>query len=448
MELIAGDIIGGTVVDFGSDGEGIIKIGGYPVFVPLAIKGEEVRARVTYVRKDWAIGELEEVVKPSASRIKPRCPYFGKCGGCDLQHIDISEQLKIKRNAVKTALKKVAGISYDVPEPFHLDEWAYRNKLSLPFCYNVRSKRVSLGFFEKRSHKVVPIKWCPLHSEWAADMIGVVQDWANRYDVTVYDERTHEGLLRHAVARFLDNLSLTLVINGTEVKHLDELYAALLEKFDEPCVYISPNQTFNNVIFGDKVFLVRGNEKKQHVGDIEAYVSPASFLQVNNGVMDALYRDVAQNIVEDVDELLELYSGVGILTAELASRAPQIKITSVEVEASAVRDAKNLIKANGLDDRVNVVHADALEYMKAQKPNGKAGRALILDPPRRGCDKDVLEAAKELCFDKIVYISCNPQTLARDLKLLLPSYKLSYVRPYDMFPQTAAIETLAVLKRE
>ncbi|MDE7372998.1 MAG: TRAM domain-containing protein, partial [Clostridia bacterium] len=223
-----GDIIDGIVSDFGSDGEGVIKLDGYPVFVPYAIKGEEVRARITYAKKDCAFGEVVEVVTPSPSRVKPRCPYFGKCGGCDLQHADTPLQLEIKRNSVENALKKFAGLNPNesmiecgsssngskTPKPLRLNDFEYRNKLSLPFAYNSHTGRVSLGFYEKRSHKVVPMKWCPLHGEWAANLIAVLTEWANEFNISVYDENTHKGLLRHAVARMLDTLSLTLVING------------------------------------------------------------------------------------------------------------------------------------------------------------------------------------------------------------------------------------------
>ncbi|MDE6302188.1 MAG: hypothetical protein K2M36_01185, partial [Clostridia bacterium] len=403
--------------------------------------------------------------------IKPLCPYFVKCGGCDLQHISQPLQLEIKRACVKNALKKIAGLDIDVPLPIHLNDWEYLNKLSLPFAYNGRSKRVSLGFYEKRSHKVVPMKWCPLHGEWASKLISAVTEWANEFQISVYDENTHKGLLRHVVARMLDSLSLTIVINGVRLPKLQELAQKLKAHFANFTIYISENTRADNVILGRDVKLVYGAEKKQNLGKFEAIVSPKSFLQVNSKVRDAIY-DGAANALSDFDgDIVELYSGVGLLTAQLALRLPNATITSVEIEQSASRDAAALMQSLGLP-RVKCICDDAKKFIsdlpKTQavsrqdefpddiknSPYYLGGildvdvkpRALILDPPRRGCDREVLDCA--VGFERIVYISCNPQTLARDLKILSDNYEVVSVQPYDMFPQTANVETLVVLSQK
>lgn len=472
MDLIAGDIIQGIVTDFGSDGEGVIKPDGYPVFVPYAIKGEEIRARITYVKKDCVFGEVTEIVTPSPDRIKPLCPYFGKCGGCDLQHISKALQLEIKRDSVKNALKKIAGIDMEVPLPVRLNDWEYRNKLSLPFAYNGRSKRVSLGFYEKRSHKVVPMKWCPLHGDWAGKLIAAVTEWANEYGISVYDETTRKGLLRHIVARFLDTLSVTVVINGEKLPKIAELVQKLQVQFDDFTLYISANTRGNNVIMGDSVRLVYGKEKPQNLGKFSAVISPKSFMQINGKVRDAIYDCVAAELNDFAGDIIELYSGVGLLTAQLALRMPKAHITSVEIEKSSSTDAKTLMQSLGLSDRVDCVCDDAKRYIQSAKQSRRGTvlpsesdveldentknspyflggmfaenkQALILDPPRRGCDREVLECAAN--FDKIVYVSCNPQTLARDLKILSANYDVVSVKPFDMFPQTANVECVAVL---
>ena len=443
MDLIAGDIIDGTVTDFGSDGEGVIKLDGYPVFVPCALVGEEVCARIVYVKKDCAFGEVTKIIKPSSSRVKPRCPYFGKCGGCDLQHADTALQREIKRESIRRAIKKFAGLDLDVPAPVRLNDWEYRNKLSLPFAYNARSKRVSLGFYEKRSHKAVPMKWCPLHGEWAAEMIAVLTDWANEFEISVYDENSRKGLLRHAVARMLDALSLTIVINGDKLPHFAELTERLTSTFGKFALYISSNTRADNVIMGDSVRLVSGTEEAQSLGKFKAVVSPKSFLQVNNAVRDALYDGVAKALEGFSGDIVELYSGVGLLTAQLALRMPKASIISVEIEKSASCDAEKLMRSLGISGRVKCVCSDAKLFCKDIESKG---RALILDPPRRGCDREVLESATG--FDKIVYISCNPQTLARDLNILSKSFEIDSIQPYDMFPQTSNVETLVVLSKK
>jgi len=477
MELLKGDIIQGVVSDYASGGEGIIKTGNFPIFVPFAALGDELRVRLSFVKKDCAFGEIVEIVSPSQSRVKPRCPYFGKCGGCDLQHLDISSQLEIKRKSVKSALRRICGRDIDVPLPLRLNDFEYRNKLALPFGFNKKSGRISLGFYEKKSHKVVPLKFCPLHGEWAAKLIECVSAWANEFSLSVYDEETGQGLLRHVVARMLDTLSLTIVINGKALPYLDELALKLKVYFNDFALFVSVNRKNTNVIFGDDVKLVYGVEKPQNLGAFKAVVSPKSFLQVNSKVRDALYDDVAAALNDFDGNIVELFSGIGLLTAQLALRLPSAKITAVEIEPSASMDASKLAKNLGIESRVNCVCDDAVHYIEnAQENFGKnppnmlecedkhltlspekcgkndkncekhcIKRTLILDPPRKGCDAKILEAAIG-SFERIVYISCNPQTLARDLKILFESYELCDIKTYEMFPETSGIETLVVLK--
>ncbi len=465
LNVFDGDVIEGEVADFASDGEGVVKIGSYAVFVPFAIKGEKIRARIRHAKKDYAFGELIEVVEPSEHRIKPKCPYYGRCGGCDLQHADRDCQLLIKKNCVENALKK-SGITVNVNDVVRLNDWEYRNKISLPFGYKSKSGRVTLGFYEKRTHSVVPMKWCALHGEWASTLIADVTDWANAYSVDVYDETKRKGLLRHLVARMLDTLTVTLVINGDRVPKLAELTQRLERDFPGVTLFLSENRKNTNVIFGDETRLVYGKERKQNLGAYDAIVSPLSFLQVNNDVRDEIYARVCKALDGFDGNVVELYSGVGLLTAQLALRMPSARITAVEIVPSATKNADALMKTLGLSDRVENVCADAVEYMKKlpceSEPNlpdeilsspyylgenrAKA-RALILDPPRKGCEQEVLKAALQAGFERVVYVSCNPQTLARDLQLLSEGYDVCEVTPFDMFPQTANVEVLTILQK-
>lgn len=472
LNVYEGDVIEGEVVDFASEGEGVVKIDSYTVFVPFAIKGEVVRARVCHAKKDYAFANLIEVLSVSNDRIKPKCTYYGRCGGCDLQHLSRDAQLDIKKQNVVTALRKVAGLDVAVDDVVRLNDWEYRNKIALPFGYRSKSARVVLGFYEKRSHTVVPMKWCPLHGEWASTLIADVTEWANTNKISVYDEISRKGLLRHLVARKLDTLIVTLVINGERVPKLNELCQKLQEHFEGVCVYINVNTQNTNAIFGKDIKLVYGKEQKQNLGAYDAVVSPMSFLQVNNDVRDAIYDDVCK-VLKDFDgDIVELYSGVGLLTAQIASRLKDSLITAVEIVPSAIKNADALIKSLSLDGRVKNICADALDYMASLKEaddkenadlpeeifaskyylgeqkRTQRRRALILDPPRKGCDVRVLEGAKNTKFDKIVYVSCNPQTLARDLKILSSDYDVVRVTPYDMFPQTSNCEVLCHLERK
>lgn len=472
LKVYEGDIIEGEVTDFASDGEGIVKIDSYAVFVPFAIKGEIVRAKVRHAKKDYAFADLIEVLSVSKDRIKPKCTYYGRCGGCDLQHLSRECQLLIKKQNVQNAIRKIAGLDVNVDDVVRLNDWEYRNKISLPFGYKSKSGRVTLGFFEKRSHTVVPMKWCPLHAEWASMLMADVSDWANSHSVSVYDENTRKGLLRHLVARKLDTLTVTLVVNGSRVPYLNDLCAKLEEDFPNVAVFISENTKNTNAIFGNEAKLVYGKEMKQNLGTFAAIVSPLSFLQVNCEVMHAIYDDACKALDGCDGDIVELYSGVGLLTAQIATRLKDARITAVEIVPDATKNADALMKSLSLENRVKNICADALDFIKelgksqetqndelpaeitfspyylgesVQKRNPSA---LVLDPPRKGCDERVLKGAIEAGFEKIVYISCNPQTLARDLKILSEAYDAARITPYDMFPQTSNVETLCVLKKK
>lgn len=261
-------------------------------------------------------------------------------------------------------MKKVGGLDVKVDDVVRLNDWEYRNKIALPFGYKRKTGRVTLGFYEKRSHSVVPMKWCALHGEWAAKLIEIVTDWANANHISVYDETRGEGILRHVVARNLDTLSVTLVVNSNFVPKLSELCQNLEKEFEGVCVYVSENTKNTNVIFGKFVKLVYGKEKKQNLGAFDAIVSPLSFLQVNNDVRDAIYDEVCNELKDFDGDILEFYSGVGLLSAQIAMRLKNANIISVEIEPSAVDNANALMKSLKLDGRVKCVCDDVLNYVE------------------------------------------------------------------------------------
>ena len=294
----------------------------------------------------------------------------------------------------------------------------------------------------------MPLKDCPLHGEWAAKVVAAVTGWANECGLSVYDESTGKGLLRHVVARYITTLSVVIVLNGDDIPHADVLAAELGTHFKDFALYVSPNKAKTNVIMGESVRLVRGKERPQELGAFSAVVSPASFLQVNDEMRERLYAAACAALDGSEGDIVELYSGVGLLTAELALRLPQAKITAVEIVPEAVKDAEKLMSSLGLSERVTEVCCDAADYMRSLA-GSDAPRALLVDPPRKGCDEAVLSAAAEAEFQRIVYISCNPATLARDLKFLTDrGYALRSLQPYDLFPETMHVETLAVLERQ
>ncbi len=446
IDLLVGDVIECEVVDLGIEGEGVVKYGAFPIFVPFALPGEKVRVRLNYVKKDVAFGDLIEVLTPSNERVKPRCCYFGKCGGCDLQHMSHALQLETKRVFVERSLLRNGGIEFAVPPVVALNEWGYRNKLSLPFGVN-GEKKVVLGFYEKRTHKVVSLKHCALNGDRAATLISIVTEWANEHGLSVYDERTGKGLLRHLVARLTNFVSAVVVINGKSLPYSDDLSRRLSDAFGDFALYVSVNEKNSNVIMTDGVTLVSGEELEQNLGAFNAKVSPCSFLQVNDEIRDAIYDAVADALSDFDGDVVELYSGVGMLTAQLAVRLKTAKITSVEIVPEAVEDAKALMQKLGLGNRVLCALGDAGEFMKSYRTGGK--KAVVLDPPRKGCSAETIDGIIDAGFDLVVYVSCNPATLARDLKTLVENgYELKSVQPYDMFPQTSNVETLVCLSKK
>lgn len=447
--LFKGQIIEGEASDLGMRGEGVVKYGGATLFVPFALPGERVRAKITHAKKDIAFADLIEVLSVSNDRVKPVCPYFKRCGGCDMQHIKRELQLEIKRGNLKKVLSKNAGIDIDIPLPVRLNDYEYRNKLSMPFAKNAESGRVYLGFYERGSHKVVPIKRCPLNGGWAAELIAIVTAWANENSVSVYDENTGKGLLRHLAARKLSDLSVTLVINGNELPSFAALVDALNERFEGCAVYVSENTENTNVILGKTVKLIGGEERPQKAGRFSAVISPLSFFQVNDEIRDALYKKICDEAGDFDGEIVELYSGVGLLTAELLTRLPKARAVSAEIMPEAVEDAKELFKSLGLSGRATAVCRDAADFISGLSKSA-AERILILDPPRKGVDERVVRAARNAEFKKIIYVSCNAATLARDLKLFMDgsAYSLLSVTPFDMFPQTAHVETVVLMSRK
>ena len=430
------------ILDYGMNGEGIAKINNYPIFIQGAIKDEKVKIKLSYVKKDYAFGDIIEIIKNSDFRVKPKCPYYGKCGGCDMQHISYPQQLEIKRLNIQRTLKKNASLDIDVPTPVSVNEWEYRNKLALPF--GIRGERVVLGFYEKQTHKVVSMKFCPLHKSWAADIIAMFSEWANDNHVSVYNEFTKKGFLRHLVVRYIDRPDIVLVGSGDNIPYSDRLIEKLGEKFDDFNLYFSPNKKVGNVILGDTEQLVYGQETPQNIDGINVRINPFSFLQVNLDVMHLLY-DKAAELLDGFDgDIIELYSGIGILTANLAKRLPTSNFESVEIVPEAVEDARTLMENLNLSNRVRCVCDDATKYIDGLV-DSKNKKALLVDPPRKGIDEKIIQKAKEVNFDKIIYISCNPATLSRDIKMLGDKYKVEFVQSFDMFPQTTHVETLVSL---
>lgn len=458
----------GNVSAIGSNMEGIVRTQDFVCFVPFALVGEKIKFKVLKVTKNIAFCKLLEVLTPAEQRVRPRCRVYGKCGGCQLQHLRYKDQLKLKSTTVKDCLKKIANVDFEVMPCVKSDlEYEYRNKLQLPVrCDN---GEVKIGFFAQNSHRIVEVSECPIQNSWCSDIISAVKQFVIDNKVSCYNEFTGDGLLRHVVVRKVDfSLIITLVINGKTLPNADKLIEILSKKFKKFSLFVNENFENSNVILGEKFTLLFGEDSYQtEEFGIKYKVNVQSFMQVNNYVKSKLYSSVIDSVSADENTVvIDAYSGAGLMTAMLSKNAK--KAYGIEIIKEAVDAGNDLAKENGLENKVKNICAPCEEELPKLISRLKVENndiSVVLDPPRKGCDKKVIDAILSAKPDKVVYVSCSPQTLARDLGLLTgtlyydgnelkkstevnPIYKIEKVQPYDMFPQTKHVETLVCFVRK
>lgn len=457
-----------NILDIGMDGEGIGKYEGYTFFVPYALPGEVVKAKITHLKKSKNVGyaTLKEIVKESPYRVKTQCNRFGRCGGCTLMHLEYKNQLEYKKKSLQAILRKNAGYVGEINDVVPSSPFAYRNKAQLPF--GVVNGKVAVGFYGAGTHKVVSSTKCFLHGQWLERLIKITLDYANGENISVYDEQRKKGLLRHMVARYLgDKMVVTLVINGHDLPNLNKYAVELEREFPGVALYLSPNLKDTNVIMGDSIIPIIPTPQSVEIMGVKIGVNPFSFFQINDEIREKLYLKVIEKIAPSEDTIvIDAYAGVGLLGAIMAKKGA--KIFNIEIVKEAVLDAEALYRENDILDNVVNICGDASNELKKlvsaptigeiDTPSFKfiklirAGKKvkIVLDPPRKGITKEVADTlnrlAEQLDFD-LIYISCNPATLSRDIKNLT-SFTPIDITPYDMFPHTGHVETLVVLSNK
>ena len=463
------DVREGTVVAMGMNGEGVLKDNGKVVFVPFAITGERIKYKILKESDNIVYGKVLEVFTPAEERVRPKCPVFGKCGGCQLQHVRYAAQLKIKEDNIVNCFRKVAFLDINVKSTVRGDdEFGYRNKLQLPVSVDNRGNTV-IGFYAENSHRVVPISDCPINAVWTADIIEAFTEYFNLTGLTGYSETSYSGDIREITVREAKGkLIITLVATIDKLPALDKLLEILSTKVKYVfSLYLNVNRARNNVIYGDKFIHLYGS--KEYSADmlgIKYKVGVQSFMQVNDCVCAKLYSAV--NTLAEADEntvIIDAYSGAGLMTALLAKHAK--KAIGIEIVPEAVRLANALAHQNGLAEKITNYQGKCEEILpdiidKEKREGNKT--VIILDPPRKGVELAVIDAVKNSKADKIIYVSCKPSTLARDVGLIVGTlchngsaikkadsvssdYIVESVRPFDMFAQTKHVETICVLAR-
>lgn len=437
-----------TIDDLGSHGEGVGRKDGFTLFVEGALPGESVRVQIVQLQKRYGRGRLVQIETVSPFRIQPPCPLFGKCGGCQFMHLDYSQQLNVKRQRVLDAMVRIGNLTEAKVSPCipSKHELKYRNKIQLPAKNTPEG--IALGLYAVSSHELVPIDSCLIHCSIGDRVYGEISKIIKRSTMMAYDFATGQGELRHVLVKSSVKLNQVLVVLVTGKKKT-ELLLSIAKEIMAHCpnvrgVVHNINQQNNNVILGQAYHTLEGSGNiEEQLGDLKFKISPASFFQVNPEQALNLYlQALAFANLSGNEIVLDAYCGVGTLSLFFAREAKSV--IGVECVPEAISDAKENALLNSIHN-VSFVCSSAEKYISTLK----AVDIALLNPPRKGCDPLLLKGIGKLAPKKIIYISCDPATLARDLALLCSDgYQVVDIQPFDMFPQTAHVETVVHLCRK
>ena len=452
MEFRKNDLVTLEIEDCGIDGEGIGKADGFTVFVKDAVIGDTVTAKIIKAKKNYGYGRLMEVLKPSPYRVEPKCEFARQCGGCQLQALSYDQQLVFKTNKVKGHLERIGGFT-DIPmEPIiGMDElFHYRNKAQFPVGRNKEGKIVT-GFYAGRTHNIIENRDCALGVAENKEVLDRVIAHMEKYGIEPYNEATGKGLVRHVLIRygyFTKEVMVCLILNGNKLPKEEQLVKSLCEIPGMTSITINVNKKHSNVILGEEIRLLWGQEYiTDRIGDISYQISPLSFYQVNPMQTQKLYAKALEYAdLHGQETVWDLYCGIGTISLFLAQKAKFVR--GVEIVPAAIENAKENAKLNGLENTEFFVGKAEEVLPREYKKNGVYADVIVVDPPRKGCDETLLETMVEMNPERIVYVSCDSATLARDLKYLCErGYELRKVCPVDQFGMTVHVETVVLLSK-
>lgn len=447
-----GDNITLTVNGLGSSGEGVGKYEGFTVFVKGALPEEEVRVTITLVKKSYAVGALEEIVKASAERVEPACPVYKECGGCQLQHLSYKGQLECKRQQVQDALTRIGHLNLEaLPVLGAAEPWSYRNKMQFPAAADAEGV-LQIGCYATATHSVVDTDACMISKEANNAIMKTVRTWMQHYNISAYDEKTGKGLVRHIMGRVgvhSGEVMAVIITSGYDIPHRGVLIEWL--KRHVPglvSVVQNINKKQTNVVMGSKTRVLYGPESiKDSLGSLSFHISAQAFFQVNSEQAEKLYNKALEfAALSGKETVVDVYCGTGTISLYLARHAKQVY--GIEIVAPAIENAKKNAEENKCAN-AEFICGDAAVELPKLLAGGVRPDVLVVDPPRAGCEQKVLAAIAEVQPERVVYVSCNPASLARDLAFMEQhGYKAIVAQPVDMFPMTSHVETVVLLGRK
>lgn len=435
----------------GYEGEGVGKIDDFTIFIPGAIKGEKVNAKIVKVNKNFAFGKLLNVAQESNYRIEPICGIYKRCGGCQLQHLSYEGQLDFKGQRVKDAIERIGKINPEVLPVIGMENpYNYRNKVQLPV--GEANGEINIGFYAPRSHDIINMEKCYIQDEISEKIMTLVKQWMITNNIKAYDESTNTGVLRHLMIRKgfeTSEVMVVLVTRTNELPHKDEIIDLLTSNIKEVVSIIQNiNSEKTNVILGLKSNTLWGKDTIQdYIGKFKFNISPLSFFQVNPVQTEVLYNKALEYANLTGDEIVfDAYCGTGTISLFLAQKAK--KVYGVEIIPEAIENAWENAKLNNVDN-VDFLVGKSEQVIPDLINKGIKADVVVVDPPRKGCERALLEAIAKINPKRIVYVSCDAGTLARDLAILDElNYRTGKIQPVDMFPHTAHVECVVLIERK
>ncbi|MEK3988421.1 23S rRNA (uracil(1939)-C(5))-methyltransferase RlmD [Robertmurraya sp. FSL R5-0851] len=436
--------------DLTHDGAGVAKVDGYPLFVKNALPGEKAKIKVIKVNKGYGFGRLEEILEQSPYRVDAPCPIYKECGGCQLQHLSYEGQLLAKEKQVRDVLTRIGKLENVKVHPVigMSEPWRYRNKAQVPV--GEREAGLIAGFYQQRSHEIIDMEACMIQQEKNDEVVQAVKRICTKYGVTAYNEQRHKGSLRHIMARHgqvTKEVMVVLVTRTPDLPNKEKIVKEIVEAVEGvKSIIQNVNSKKTNVILGDETRVLWGEEVIYDlIGNVKFAISSRSFYQVNPAQTKVLY-DQALSYAELTGEetVIDAYCGIGTISLFLAQKAK--KVYGVEIVPEAIADANRNAELNVIDN-VEFAVGEAEVVIPNWYKKGIVADVLVVDPPRKGCDDALLQTIIEMKPKKVVYVSCNPATLARDLRVLEDGgYRTVEVQPVDMFPHTTHVECVALIE--